>query len=569
MIFIVCQALLSLSPPYFIKRIVDVLAVSSGSLRELWKFTGVLLGVLVGILVLQIMQGKLSAPLSVRIMHDIRIDFYESIQRLHMKRRDRLPTGALVSRLIGDTNALGSFLMDIAVWILPNILLTIGICVALFVLCRPLALATLLPLPLIAIPTYWLFRGMQSRYARATQRQIKMSARAHDSIGGVRIAKAFGREDDEVRELERQSLLFCNDLLAAEHLAIMFFPILRFAVAAGVVLILALGGMSVMGHTSVFSRLTMGSLVAYLVYVSMLAGPAGALATSGKQVSRALAGARRSFEIIDADQEVYDPPQAEPMRSTRGEVEFVNVRFGYSPGQPVLDGVGFRASPGEFIGLVGNSGIGKTTLLSLISRFYDVDEGCILLDGRDVRRIRLRDLRRQIAIVPQDPYLFNTTIAHNIAYAVPTASFGEVVRAAITANAHDFIMHQPDAYDTIVGERGLRLSGGQRQLISIARAILSDRKILILDEATSSVDTETESLIQEALLRAMQGRTVFAAAHRLSTLRHADRLLVIQDGRITEQGSHDELMDNKGSYYELVTRQSQTNGIPMAGDLIG
>jgi ATP-binding cassette subfamily B protein len=307
--------------------------------------------------------------------------------------------------------------------------------------------------------------------------------------------------------------------------------------------------------------LSLGTLVAFISYLGMFYGPLQMLTGFANHMNRAFTAAQRLFEVTDADQEVYEADDAVAMPDPKGALKFENVHFGYLKDKPVLKGLDLDVAAGEMIGLVGRSGAGKTTLTNLICRFYDVDEGAICLDGVDLRNVRLRDVRRHIGIVPQESFLFDGSIADNIGYARPGASREDIIKAAIAANAHGFIMRQPDGYDTRCGERGGRLSGGEKQRIAIARAILHDPTILILDEATSSVDTQTEALIQEALTTLVKGRTTFAIAHRLSTLRNADRLLVIEDGKQAEVGTHDELLAKKGTYHKLVQMQSALSSI--------
>jgi ATP-binding cassette subfamily B protein len=301
--------------------------------------------------------------------------------------------------------------------------------------------------------------------------------------------------------------------------------------------------------------------MAFFTYLGMFYSPLQMLTRMTDYVNRAFTAAQRLFEITDADQEMYEDPNAKSLDDIRGEFRFENVHFGYLKDKPVLKGMDVEVKPGEMIGLVGRSGVGKTTMINLVCRFYDVDEGAIRLDGVDIRKIKLRDLRRNIGIVPQESFLFNGTIADNISYAKPGATRRDIIQAAIAANAHGFIMRFPDGYDTLVGERGSRVSGGEKQRIAIARAILHDPRVLILDEATSLVDTQTESLIQEALTRLVKGRTTFAIAHRLSTLKNADRLLVIAEGKRAEFGTHDELIEKKGTYYKLVEMQTKLSAI--------
>ena len=308
-------------------------------------------------------------------------------------------------------------------------------------------------------------------------------------------------------------------------------------------------------------NITLGTLLAFLQYYAMFSGNFQTICRSSDFLSNSLTATERIFEVLDQEVEVADVDEPNNMPDMKGEIEFRNVNFGYEPINPVLKDVSLRIAPGEMIGLVGHSGAGKTTLINLICRFYDVIDGEILIDGVDVRNIAMRDLRSQIGVVLQDPFLFNGTIRDNIAYSRMDASREDVIRAAKAANAHEFIMKLPDGYDSQVGERGGRLSGGERQRVSIARAILCDPKILILDEATSSIDTQAESQIQQALSRLVKNRTTLAIAHRLSTLRQASRLIVLEDGKIAEIGSHDELMGKMGVYRRLVDIQQELSKI--------
>jgi ATP-binding cassette subfamily B protein len=322
----------------------------------------------------------------------------------------------------------------------------------------------------------------------------------------------------------------------------------------GIVIVWFFGGRRVLA-----GEVTVGELVAFVQYQMIMYRPLQWFAQLNNWLTRALAGAERIFEVIDADPEPYQSSDYQALPDIRGEVEFRGVTFGYERYKPVLKGVNLHVQPGEMIGLVGRSGAGKSTLINLLCRFYDPDEGQILVDGIDQREIRLESLRSRIGMVLQEPFLFNGTIAENIAYGKPDASLDEIIRAARAANAHTFVVNKPDGYDTQVGERGAKLSVGERQRVSIARAILHDPRILIMDEATASVDTETERQIQEAIGRLVQGRTTFAIAHRLSTLRNANRLVVIDEGTIAEVGTHDELMERKGLYHRLVNMQTEVN----------
>ena len=555
-----------LMPPYLIKILVDQVITVGGEVRLLVLLVVALIGANVIAVGLHVLQNRISARLGARILHDIRVDFYEAIQALSLQRHDRVPTGSLISRVNNDTQLLNFFFMDMSIFIVPQIFQMVGVLVMLFVLDWRLALLVMIPAPAIYGMTRWFHKRIRGRFARLWQRRARMTARAADSITGIRIVKAFGREPTELDEFGTRSGQLRYAQVSAELFLGSYFPLMRFVIMSGAFLVWYFGGRAVIHQGGSFwEGITFGTLMAFLGYLGMLYNPVNMLARVSDYFNRAATAAQRLFEITDSDQEIYDAPDAQPLDDPEGGFRFEDVHFGYAKDKPVLKGMSLEVKPGEMIGLVGKSGVGKTTMVNLICRFYDVEEGAIKLDGVDVRKIRLRDVRRHIGIVPQDPYLFNASIADNIAYGNSDASRADIIRASIAANAHGFIMRQRDGYDTRVGERGARLSGGERQRLAIARAILRDPKILILDEATSSVDTETEELIQEALARLVKKRTTFAIAHRLSTLRNASRLLVIEDGMAAELGTHEELVAQNGVYCRLVQLQSKLSAIQAVG----
>jgi ATP-binding cassette subfamily B protein len=549
-------AIIGLAPPYLIKILVDDVLFGQGG-------TELLIQIVLGLVVIQlastfigIIRGRLSAWLGSRIIHDVRFDVFQAIQGLTLRRFDKTQTGALMSRLTRDTSTLNFIFTDIGAWFVPNMLQLVGICVMLFVLNWQLALLVLIPTPLMVIVTMWFYRRMHGLYHRLWQRWSKLSSRANDTISGIKIVKAFTQELNEIRRFGDSSYQVYKTSAKAEGMYATYYPIIAFITTLGTFLVWYFGGLGVLENA-----LSFGTLMAFLSYLGMFYGPLQMLTRFTDFMNRAFTASQRLFEIMDTDQEVYEDPNAKPLTDLKGSYRFKNVQFGYLKDQPVLKGMDLKVKSGEMIGLVGKSGAGKTTMANLVCRFYDADEGAIYLDEVDIRRIKLRDLRRHIGMVPQECFLFNGTIAENIGYARPEATREDVIKAAIAANAHGFILRKPDGYDTEVGERGTRLSGGEKQRIAIARAILHDPKILILDEATSLVDTETEELIQEALAYLVKNRTTFAIAHRLSTLRNADRLLIIEDGKKSEFGTHQELLEKKGTYYKLVQMQSKISKI--------
>ena len=417
-----------------------------------------------------------------------------------------------------------------------------------------LALAILAPIPMVALISVKVWKPISNMFFRASQKFARVHMHLSESLMGIRVVKAFAKEDEEYEKFKVRSEELRSAMATADQSWYTMFGLMSFCVSMGTVIHWCLGGW--MLYTG---RLTLGQFYLVHAYLGMVYGPLQWFAQVNNWFSRAMAGAERIFEILDMKHEPVDTGGSE--RRIEGEVEFRDVRFGYDKSNPVINGVSFTAKAGEMIGLVGHSGAGKSTTINLVARFYEPDKGAILIDGQDYRELDLRSYRNQIGIVLQEPFLFHGTVSENIRYGNPGASMEEVIAAARAANAHDFILGKQDGYDTIVGERGAKLSGGEKQRISIARAILHDPRILILDEATSSVDVETERKIQEAIQHLVNGRTTFAIAHRLSTLRNADRLIVLDRGKVVEMGTHEELMANQGAFYKLVQTQSAANEI--------
>ncbi|MCC7490729.1 MAG: ATP-binding cassette domain-containing protein [Fimbriimonadaceae bacterium] len=518
----------------------------------LFRISGVVLGVF---------QGRLSAWLGYWVVHDIRAELYRHLQSLNIAYFDKKQTGAIMSRVTQDTRAMQGFLIDGTQHLGDNLIRLVLITIILLQQDWRLALLTMLPAPLILVLASRFFRRLRRLYGRLWQRWEVLTAQLQDSLSGVRVVKAFAGERREIERFNRGSGALADAGTVANQLRATVFPWLMFAVQLGTLVVWLYGGYQVIGN-----RMTTGQIMQFLSYLFMFYGPMQWISQLFNWFNETLAAAERVWEVLDEKPTV--PESGDPIRleAVAGRFVFDHVTFGYEPHEPVLKDICLEVEPGEMIGLVGHSGAGKSTLINLVCRFYDVDEGRLLVDGHDVRQIHTGDYRRHIGVVLQESFLFNGSIYQNIAYSRPDATLDEVLMAARAANAHDFILNFPDGYDTIVGERGYRLSGGERQRISIARAILHNPRILILDEATASVDTETERSIQEALTRLTRGRTVFAIAHRLSTLRNAHRLVVIEKGKIVEVGTHDELLAKPGGVFKrLVEMQTALHRVSYVG----
>jgi len=511
---------------------------------------------------LNVWRGRVAAWLSNHIVYSIRTVAYERLQSLSLGYYDKRQTGSLLARITQDVNELQAFIVDGIQLFVVNILMIVGIMVFLLVSNWKLTLLVLIPVPLTVYLTKRISKLLWNTLHRLYYVRSGLSGAISSVLSGVRVVKAFAQEARETEKFRVRSHNLFEAQVNVEKAWATYFPILAFISTLGTYVVWFYGGREVVHNTLNLPGhgMTLGYLMMFLTYIGMLMAPLSQMTRMADWLSRSTAAAERVFEVIDAEPDVLNAPDAVRMPRIEGRVELKNVRFSYDKNQNVLQDVSLAVEPGEMIGLVGHTGAGKSTLINLLSRFYDVQEGAILIDGVDIRKIDVQDLRSQVGVVLQEPFLFPGTIADNIAYARPESTRLEIMKAAKAANAHDFVMKFADGYDTYVGERGARLSGGERQRLSIARAILHNPRILILDEATASVDTETEKKIQEAIGRLITGRTTFAIAHRLSTLRNASRLVVIERGKIAEVGTHDELMAlPEGIFRKLVNMQQEVN----------
>lgn len=557
---ILASTAVGLLPPYIGGRMVDELKRqldhNQHDLRPIISFVGILAGAALMNAVFTYGARRIQSFLGARVSMDIRVTLYDKFNQLSLGYYDKRSTGTVMSRITNDSEQIWDFLAEGLPWLVTNSLSLVTIGIVLLRLNWRLALLMLLPGPFIYMLNAWFMPRARKRWHHVWHRISKMYASLNSSLNGMRVVKAFAQEDRESGRFGSRNQQVFEASFAANSMWATYWPILSLLIGCGSYIIWIYGGNEVLRRV-----MTLGELTMFSGYLMQFYLPFQNFSRVMDWTTRSLTAAERVFEILDTDADIQEAKDAVPMPDMQGGVEFEEVSFTYDNAKRVLENFTLKVEPGEMIGLVGHSGAGKSTIINLLSRFYDVTEGTIKIDGVDIREIRQGDFRGQFGIVLQEPFLFPGTIRDNIAYAKPDASIEEIMRAAKAANCHNFILKFPDGYDTQVGERGQRLSGGERQRISIARAILHDPKILILDEATASVDTETEKQIQEAIARLIQNRTTFAIAHRLSTLRNASRLVVMKDGKMAECGTHDELMEIDGVYANLVKIQNEVNKI--------
>jgi ABC-type multidrug transport system fused ATPase/permease subunit len=548
-VFVTLHTALSLLPPLFQREIVDGV-IGRGDLARLLPL---ILGLLVIYALAEVMNvgdQYLRHTVGEKFLFDLRVRIYDHLQRLSLAFFERTSTGELMSRVSNDVNALEQFVTHGTVLTVMAALRLVGAAAVLLVMDWRLALVALLPAPIIAYGLRRFNQLARPIYRRVRDRLGDVNARLQDDLAGIRVIQAFGQEDAELARFSDVSRTYYRERVSSIRYWSTFFPAMSFVQALGGVLVLGAGAAMVVQGT-----LTLGTLVAFLAYIVSFYDPMRRLTEVDNTFQQAIAAADRIFELLDQVPEIRDAPAAIALEEVAGEVAFEDVHFRYGSGDEVLHDVDFHMAPGEVVALVGPSGAGKTSIANLLCRFYDPTHGRILLDGHDLRTVQMRSLRQHVAVVLQDTFLFNATVRQNLLYGKPGASEAELIEAAKAAYAHDFILEMPKGYDTEIGERGVKLSGGQRQRLALARALLADPRILILDEATSSVDAEAEFLIQQALDAVMKGRTALVIAHRLSTIRNADKIIALEGGRIQEIGQHSDLLQRGGLYSHLYQRQ--------------
>ena len=555
--------MVSLVPPYLAGYVIDrvVRPVQAGTMSPDAAFSIAWMAVAAMVLVFVVRQAaahlrlRLMSVLGELVARDLRAELYEHIQRLSLSFFSRKKTGGLITRVTSDTDRLWDFLAFGIVDVSLSLIMLIGLSTVLLMLDWRLGLVMTLPVPFLCWFIYRHGESMNRVFLRAWRKWSRVTDVLSDTIPGIKVVKAFNQENREIGRFDERNNAVTDEFNRIHRMWTTFWPLLMLAVHTMTVSVWFFALPRLLGDGPALSA---GVFVSFLLYTTMFVAPIEVIGQMARTMNRATSSAHRVFEVLDSEPEVRDLVQPVRLEPVTGAVSFENVTFAYDGVRQVLRGVSFDVKPGELIGLVGPSGGGKSTIVNLVARFYDASGGVIRIDGVDVRQLDSGHYRRQLGMVLQDPYLFHGTVLENIRYGHNDASLGEVIAAARAANAHDFICKLGQGYDTVVGERGHTLSGGERQRVSIARAILHNPRILILDEATSSVDTETEREIQEALERLIAGRTVFAIAHRLSTLRRASRLFVLEQGKLAESGTHRELLAiPDGIYRRLYEMQLQ------------
>ncbi len=548
-LLVLLTSALSLVTPYLMGRAID-LYITRGDLPGLARLAGLMLAAQAVAALGTWLEGYIMAGVAQRAVRDLREDLFAKLQTLSLRFFDQHAHGELMSRLTNDVETVSNTLSQGATQLVSSVVSLAGVAVIMFVTNVPLAFVSLVVLPL----TYWITRIIARRSHKEFRQQQdalgELNGIIEENITGQRAVTAYVRAEAALKGFDGINRRLQGAATRAQILGGLMGPLSNMVNNIGLAVVAGVGG-----WLALHSLASVGTIASFVTYARRFAFPLNQISQLFNMIQSTLAGAERVFAILDEQPEITDAPDAQPLGRMAGDVVLDDVSFSYEKGVPVLEHVSLHAEPGQLIALVGPTGAGKTTVMNLLTRFYDIDAGAIRIDGQDIRHVPEEDLRRRLALVLQDNFLFAATVMENIRYGRLEASDEEVMAAARFANADSFIRHLPQGYQTLLAERGGNLSQGQRQLLAIARAILADPSILILDEATSNVDTRTERQLQAALQKLMQGRTSFVIAHRLSTIRNADQVLVINGGRVVESGTHDSLLAQKGFYYNLYMSQ--------------
>jgi ATP-binding cassette subfamily B protein len=565
LVCITISAVLGLVPPLLVKALLDqALPERDGGLLNLLVLGMVAAPLLAGLV--GVWQSWLNSQIGHGVMFDLRNHLYRRLQSQSLRFFTHTKTGDIMSRVLDDVSGVQGVVTSTLVGIVTNVVTLVSTLVLIFSLDWRLSVLALLVIPAFILPTRQVGRMRHRLSKEVAEQNARVTAHLSEtlSVSGALLVKAFARERREIEQFRQKSAALRDLEVRRGMVGRWFFMFLGLFGSIGPALVYLVGGWLVIG-----GQLTVGTIVAFVTLLGRLYGPAAALANVHVEVMSSMALFNRIFEYLDLEPEIRDAPNARPLPPVAGRIEFRNVTFAYVPGRPALEEVSFVAEPGQLVALVGPSGAGKTTVTYLVPRFYDASAGAVLIDGHDVRTVTLESLRAQIGMVTQETFLFHASIRENLLYARPEATPEEIEAACRAAYIHDFILALPNGYDTVVGERGYRLSGGEKQRLAIARVLLKDPRILLLDEATSSLDSRSEALIQAALEPLLRGRTSLVIAHRLSTILSADKILVFDQGRLVEQGTHAELLARGGLYarlYEQQFRSDRTRGAPLGDD---
>lgn len=547
-------AALNLVAPRLMSNMIALVAAGLGraELDQIGLLTIGLLSLYLLRILFRYLSNYLAHKAAWNLVKELRVKVYYKLQGLSLDFYRSHESGDLLSRTINDTATFEMLYAHLVPESVTNTITVLGVTLILFLINPRLALLTCLPIPFILLSGWIFAKKVRPNFRKAQKSLGLLSAQLQDNFSGIQEIQAFGQQKPALEQVEIKAANYTGFILRALNLSAVFHPSVEFLTALGTVIIVGFGG-----YLAYLGQIAVGDIVAFLLYLTLFFAPITGLSNLLEQMQQALAGAERVIEVLDAPETVTNQPGALPLENPQGEISFENVSFSYTEGVPVLKDVSFTVRPGEMIALVGATGVGKSTIAQLVARFYDPQEGLIRLDGRALSEIELTSLRKNIAMVLQDTFLFNGTIAENIAFARPDSSREEIIEAARIARIHEDIAAMPDAYETRVGERGAKLSGGQKQRIAIARAVLCRAPVLVLDEATASVDVQTESSIQQSIREITGTCTIIAIAHRLSTIRRASRILVLKNGKIIQQGAHEELASQPGLYQDMCLVQEK------------